>query len=277
MLLMMAIAVLVLSSEYVADQEASQDNELATKTEPVLPLPRAHAHNDYLHDRPLEDALQNGFCSVEADIYLVEGQLLVAHTFLELDSKKTLRKLYLDPLRKRVKQNSGQVYPGGPEFTLLIDIKNNGAKTFKALHKLLAEYPEVFSSVEAGKLSKKAVRAIVSGDRAVDVITKTSPRYAGIDGRLSDLTGSQPAHLMPLISDNWRNHFRWRGQGEIPQAEKDRLAAMVAKTHANGQRIRFWAIPDKPVVWKVMNDAGVDLINTDNLSGLRQFLSAQSE
>ncbi len=43
------------------------------------PLPQAHAHNDYEHERPLLDALSHGFCSVEADIYLVDGALLVAH------------------------------------------------------------------------------------------------------------------------------------------------------------------------------------------------------
>ena len=55
---------------------------------------QAHAHNDYLHARPLLDALECGFCSVEADIYLVDGQLLVAHTQLELSPDRTLRSLY---------------------------------------------------------------------------------------------------------------------------------------------------------------------------------------
>src|SRR4030095_12119754 len=43
------------------------------------PLLRAHAHNDYEHTRPLLDALEQGFCSVEADIYLIDGELRVAH------------------------------------------------------------------------------------------------------------------------------------------------------------------------------------------------------
>ena len=45
----------------------------------VSPLPQAHAHNDYEHDRPLRDALDPGFTSVEADVWLVDGKLLVAH------------------------------------------------------------------------------------------------------------------------------------------------------------------------------------------------------
>jgi hypothetical protein len=47
-----------------------------------VPLTRAHAHNDYLHARPLFDALDHGFCSVEADVWLVDGKLLVAQRFL---------------------------------------------------------------------------------------------------------------------------------------------------------------------------------------------------
>ncbi|MEC4021166.1 hypothetical protein QMK28_34095, partial [Streptomyces sp. H27-D2] len=34
------------------------------------PLRRAHAHNDFVHPRPLLDALSHGFASVEADIWL---------------------------------------------------------------------------------------------------------------------------------------------------------------------------------------------------------------
>ena len=44
----------------------------------MMPRPRAHSHNDYWRKRPLLDALECGFCSVEADIFQVGDQLLVA-------------------------------------------------------------------------------------------------------------------------------------------------------------------------------------------------------
>src|SRR5437762_12180166 len=90
---------------------------------PVEPLPQAHAHNDYEHKRPLLDALDNGFCSVEADIFLVEHELLVGHARKDLKPERTLQKLYLDPLRERIKANGGKVYSGGPTVFLLIDVK----------------------------------------------------------------------------------------------------------------------------------------------------------
>src|SRR5882672_4968668 len=80
--------------------------------EPKLPtpLPQAHAHNDYEHTRPLFDALDRGFCSVEADVWLVNGQLLVAHDLKDAKPERTLQALYLDPLRERVMRNGGKVF-----------------------------------------------------------------------------------------------------------------------------------------------------------------------
>jgi hypothetical protein len=42
----------------------------------VTPLPNAHAHNDYHHPRPLLDALDAGFCSVEADVFVVGTRII---------------------------------------------------------------------------------------------------------------------------------------------------------------------------------------------------------
>ena len=40
------------------------------------PLSNAFAHNDYLHKRPLLDALDNGFVNIEADIFLKGNKLV---------------------------------------------------------------------------------------------------------------------------------------------------------------------------------------------------------
>ena len=78
----------------------------------VTPLMRAHAHNDYEHGRPLLDALEQGFGSVEADVYLVDGSLLVAHYRDQVKEGRDLETLYLAPLAERVKKYGGSVYPG---------------------------------------------------------------------------------------------------------------------------------------------------------------------
>ena len=119
----------------------------------VVPLPQAHAHNDYRHQKPLLDALDHGFCSVEADVFLVGGQLLVGHDRSELTPQRTFESLYLAPLTARVGANGGRVNADGPPVTLLIDIKTNGPSTWPVLHEALARHAEIFTRVENGRVS----------------------------------------------------------------------------------------------------------------------------
>ena len=107
-------------------------------TKAATPLKQAHAHNDYLHPRPLLDALDHGFCSVEADIFLTPDGLLIGHEQRELWPGRTLEKLYLDPLRERAKAGGGRIYPVGPRFYLLIDVKTEAEATYAAPDKKLA-------------------------------------------------------------------------------------------------------------------------------------------
>ena len=76
---------------------------------------------------------------------------------------------------------------------------------------------------------------------------------------------------MPLISDRWTSHFRYRGDGKFPESERTKLREIVAKAHAKGRRVRFWATPESETLWQELVDAGVDHINTDKLTMLRDF------
>lgn len=238
-----------------------------------VPLPQAHAHNDYYHSRPLLDALDNGFCSVEADVFLVGDELLVAHSKSEIRKGQTLESLYLDPLQKQVLKNGGSVFPGGPGFTLLVDFKSDGKETYAVLRTKLHAYRKMLSRVENGTFHPGAVQIVVSGNRPFQAITEDAIRYVGVDGRLSDLGSTNPSHLMPMISDRWSSHFQWRGKGEFTSKERIQLHEIVARAHAANRRVRFWATPENPLVWNELQSAGVDHINTDQLEALRKHLS----
>lgn len=65
----------------------------------------------------------------------------------------------------------------------------------------------------------------------------------------------------------------------MPEQERRELRDVVKQAHAAGRRVRFWATPDQPgpardAVWRELLEAGVDLINTDDLAGLQEFLTA---
>ena len=241
----------------------------------VIPLAQAHAHNDYWHDRPLADALDQGFCSVEADVFLVEGQLLVGHDRTELTPQRTLAKLYLDPLFQRWNAHSGAIFPDGPLFTLLVDIKADGEAAYKALEQELKDYSEMLCSYNEGEYHEGAVIVVVSGDRPKETMRQATQRLAFLDGRLSDLGQGWPKTLMPLVSDRWGSHFRWNGKEALDDAQRRQLLGAVKRVHDEGKRIRFWATPETTAAWQELSDAGVDHINTDRLEELSAFLNGK--
>ena len=235
-----------------------------------IPLARAHSHNDYEHARPLFDALDYGFCSVEADIWLVDGKLLVAHDEKDLKPERTLQALYLDPLLKRVRENGGRVFRDGPPVTLLIDLKSVPVQTLAALRETLKPYAEMLTSFTRDSTEERAVSVIVSGVYNRKIVVEQSPRFDAADGRLPHL-GKSP-HDVPLVSENWASVFTWKGAGEMPATELAKLRDLIARAHAAGQRIRFWNLPPRDEVLNLLYDEGVDLLNADDLAAMQAFL-----
>ncbi|MDX6235881.1 MAG: glycerophosphoryl diester phosphodiesterase, partial [Kribbellaceae bacterium] len=245
----------------------------------VQALPQAHAHNDYDHRRPLFDALDRGFNSVEADVWLVDGELRVAHDEKHAVPGRNLESLYLQPLSQRVQENHGEVYSHGGDFQLLIDIKSDGPSTYAAIDKALQKYKSISTVFVGSRTITRAVTSVISGNRPLDLLKAQKIRYAGYDGRLSDLDSEMPASLMPLVSDNWSNNFTWGGLGPMPAAEQAKLRQIVTTAHHAGYKVRFWATPDLPgaareALWSELTAAGVDYLNTDDLHGLESFLRA---
>ena len=245
------------------------------------PHAAAHAHNDYEHGRPLLDALEHGFTSVEADVWLVDGELRVAHDLVDAKAGVTLESLYLDPLDELVRRDGHSVYPGWDgRLQLLIDIKSDGESTYAAVERELSKHPALMTRYSKGKVSTGPVTAVISGNRPLATMQAEQKRYGFFDGRSADLASGMPATLMPLVSDNWTKLFTWQGVGPMPAAERAKLHAYVADAHAKGHRVRFWATPDQPgeareALWTELHRAGVDHINTDDLAALEGFLKAQ--
>jgi hypothetical protein len=263
-------------------QSAAAAEPAAVARHHPRPLRQAHAHNDYLHTHPLHDALSHGFTSVEADIFLVDGELLVAHEASGLDPARTLASLYLDPLLARVRANHGAVDPGHRDpVQLLIDIKTDGAAAYLELDRQLQRYRRMLTSYHDGRVRAGAVTPVISGDRAARVPMEAQrTRLAFHDGRLDDIGTAATASFIPLISSNWTQSFSWLGAGAFPTAERDRLRALVTAAHREGRRVRFWATPDvagpeRDAVCSELLAAGVDHLNTDDLAGLELFLHAK--
>ncbi|TAE59941.1 MAG: histidinol-phosphatase, partial [Bacteroidetes bacterium] len=181
---------------------------------------------------------------------------------------RTLRRLYLDPLARRVSDYGGAVYPAYPGiFRLMIDIKNEGPATWEVLRAQLASYDWLLRGEGA------AVQVFISGDRPVETILADKDRLAGVDGRPSDLGKGIPALRMPVISESYPSLVKWKGTGAIPPAEMAILTDLCKRAHAEGKMVRLWATPENEVMWQTLRNAGVDLLNADDLDRLQTFLT----
>ena len=119
-----------------------------------------------------------------------------------------------------------------------------------------------------------AVTIILSGKRPViEYLKKSIKRYVFIDGRTSDLGKSIPKNVMPIISINWKKEFNWRGYREFPNKEKEYLLELIKKVHSEGKMIRFWGSPDHIKSWELLYHNDVDLINTDKVVELYNYIN----
>lgn len=245
----------------------------------VLP---AHSHNDYEHERPLFDALECNFKSIEADVYSIGDSLFVSHNFEDIKPGRTLRRLYLDPLKSRIAVNNGSVYGNGEEVILFIDIKDDGLKTYHLLHEILEEYKSDLTVFENEVKKPGKIMVVVSGNRPFDFMKSQKIRYAGYDGRIEDLDSDISHTLMPVVSDNWTKCFKWDGTGKMPESEKQKLDEYSKIAKQKGYILRFWGTPNRTseqriAVWNELRDSGAGLIGADNLQELEKFLLTGSK
>ncbi|MEZ4899074.1 MAG: phosphatidylinositol-specific phospholipase C/glycerophosphodiester phosphodiesterase family protein [Saprospiraceae bacterium] len=243
----------------------------------VVPLPNAHAHNDYEHNRPLLDALDQGFTSVEADVFLVDDRLVVTHNLphqaAERQALPTLEELYLQPLLERVKENDGVVFPGYTRpFYLMIDFKSAAKETYSVLLKTLESFQEMLHTAH----HNGPVTIFISGNRPIEQILADPEIIVGLDGRPDDLQRSISPDRMPVVSISFGTIGSWDGQTLMPRKMRKAIQQLAKACHVQGKKLRLWAIPDTKLSWSTMLRLGVDLINTDDLEGLSRLLGGRN-
>lgn len=240
----------------------------------IPPHRSGHSHNDEMQSRPLTQALQDGFTSIEVDLQVINGRLLVGHTPKDAEHKNlTLEDGYLAPLQKRVEQ-FGSVYPSASEVTLMLDFKGSAETTYGALKPLLEKYAGMLVQVHGGQQQPAPVKVVITGNQPR--LESTDERSVFLDGSLRqalDHPGSIDPSVSPTLQGNYHTFFRWNGDGTMSSGERRKLDTMVKSVHQQGLQMRLWDAPDKVRAWETFVDAGVDRINTDNLDGFANWQS----
>ncbi|MDT8887457.1 hypothetical protein [Aquirufa regiilacus] len=222
-------------------------------------LTKAHAHNDYEHERPFYEAFSLGFGSIEVDVYAVNGQLLVAHDVKDLKATRTFQNLYLDPLVRVLE--SGKA---GNFHQLLIDSKTSADSTMPLLVKAIEPYKDL--------LLKNKFRIVISGNRPVVSDYVKFPAWLTFDGRSNEEVPSFLASHVVLESEAFYKFGIWNGISPMTPTLRTKLKTYVDKVHASGRVVRLWATPESLMAYQSLLDLGVDYIGTDQLMALAEYL-----
>lgn len=226
----------------------------------------AHSHNDYEQAKPFSLAYQNRFGSIEADIWLKDGNLYVAHDAKDINPSRTLSALYLDPINN-ILASEKSIYPNQQNMQLLIDIKTEAVSTLDALLKLLQSYPSI--------IKNKKIIIAVSGNRPQPDHYTDYPSFIYFDGRPTEIYNKSSLKKVALISEAFYKFSLWKGEGKIKEEEKNNMQQAVEASHQMKKPFRFWATPDTEEAWKLLMETKADFINTDHIESLSSFLKAK--
>lgn len=223
-----------------------------------------HSHNDYAGKLPFYEAYSNEAGVIEADVFLRNNELLVAHTSEEIKTYNTLRNLYLDPLSKKIKNLEGKVYPDSKPLILMIDIKSDADATLKIIVQQLKNYPDL--------ISNKNLKIVISGNRPAPSNWNQYPEFIYFDGRMNENYSSEQLSRVEMISEDLKEFTVWNGKGVMTQADLEKVQSFIKKVHAQNKKIRFWSTQDNVNTWMTLMNLKVDYIGTDNVPALVQFI-----
>lgn len=224
-----------------------------------------HSHNDYASKLPFYEAYSNETGVIEADVFIVNNELFVAHTSKDITPQNTLKSQYLDPLSNKLKSLGGKAYTSNKPLILMIDIKTEADATLKLIAQQIKTYPDLFSN--------KNLKVVISGNRPSPANWKDYPDFIYFDGRLNETYTPDQLSRVEMISEDLKEITIWNGKGVMTQADAEKVQSIIKKVHDQNKKIRFWATQDNVNTWMTLMNLKVDFIGTDNVPELTHFIN----
>ena len=223
-----------------------------------------HSHNDYLQPVPFWDAFSAGCASIEVDVILQEGELMVAHEKESIQASRTFESLYLKPIQQGVDLGLIDEF----NFHLLVDIKTEAYSTLDLLVKQTQPYSPILYSPE----NPRGLKLIISGGRPKSDDYVKYPSWVFFDYQSKELTAELPWEKIGMVSLSFPRFSVWNGKGRMVESQRQQLQAFIDLVHSFDRPVRFWASPDGKTAWRAFHEMGIDYINTDRPAEANKYL-----
>lgn len=251
-------------------------------------IPVAHSHNDYLQKRPLYEAIELGFGSIEIDICLTnKKELKVAHIPWFLGGKKDIDELYFAPIAKMIEEKD-QRFNYSKEFPLqlLIDFKKNADSTYKYLKVVFIKYAKYITQYKNGKVIYQGQLEInITGHQPWKALMSDSITYCLMDGPIW-LTDSSIEHrgfsdidtsrlkFMGRVANDWQSLMAFKKNFKSEDEFYSSVRANLQQYHDHGLTTRFHGVPNNEKAWKFIYKCGAYWFNVDKLKGFSDFYNS---
>ncbi|KAJ4377800.1 Altered inheritance of mitochondria protein 6 [Neocucurbitaria cava] len=253
-----------------------------------------HSHNDYWRRVPLYEALAAGCVSIEADVWLTEDkELLVSHSWQSTTKERTLRSLYLDPLtnifeNRNVSAASTDdkqtgMFDSDPNTStiLLIDFKTDGHELWPVVLSQLQPFRDKnwLTYYDGEKLIQGPLTIVGTGNTPFDLVQQNSTdRFIFFDAPLLSLSSSSDGDKYNTTNSYYASTNMKAAIGRIwphtthklSSKQVDTIQSQIKAAEDKGLKSRYWDTPPWPIalrdnVWSTLMDAGVGMLNVDDL------------
>jgi len=258
---------------------------------------RFHSHKDYQQNLPLLTALSYGASSVDADVWEVDGQLLLGDKQSKVTPKRNLKNIYLDQLdwllgdanQVRMGNSTCGVYATAPylPLQLVIRVLSDGSSGYELLKQTIqpfykAGYLSTYNTSDPNAgLVFGPVTVIAAGNVPVSKVVDGDPddpiRYIFFDAPLDNIDDPNVNYtttLSPIAAAPWGSTIglRWL----IPSLARKKIKYYVDQAHARGIQARFFDTPSIPKwarnkVWQMLLDEGADWLSVNDLCDAGSF------
>lgn len=242
------------------------------KTKPII------SSNNFVTNNQLWESIGNGVFNFQADVMMIFGKLYVTSIMPENADHKlpTLSEAYLYPLFNQFKKNNGEIVPGySGDIYLILNLLGQPAQIYKELAAQMNPYAEMLTYYDAeGKKHQGKLRILVNDKADFEKINKIKHSFLGLVGNMTDIDKNIATEKMPVIEVNFDELTSWKGVGNIPFEDFNKIKTVIQKVHSQGKKISINNCPAHKTIAELIISSKADFINTVESNRMADFFDS---
>lgn len=229
-----------------------------------------HSQNDYNQSAPFYKAWSQKANSLDVNVFLHKGKLIVGNDCSKLDENETFEQFYLIPIQQMFKINNGRLWKDSENsMQIFVKFQSDPEASICVLDSLINIYRNCFDS----RINKFAAEIVITGNKPDKESFCNINDIFSFDGDIDILYDNNQLERIALFSDDFKKYSYWNGKGSLISADLEKINSTILKAHKSGKPIRFWNAPEGITAYYTFYNLGVDYFSTEHIEDCVSFFS----